>query len=195
MDNVDNWYTLPFSQLPSATLADIACTMGRERAPAPSSSGSNSSDFASPRSLCPPHVVQSIYVSCIYLKLESDVHHLSIELFELFMNRHVKDIGELKVTKNLSPETVVATMRNMKRQVWMRLLTCVLLAAKFQRNSHSKVSQIRGKILWMLKRINSRVSEESLNRSEIRVLKVSRNDSNKRKDDLFIHAFVLYSRP
>lgn len=182
----------PMSQLRPDTLADIVATLGKQRT---TTLVDESSYFASSRSLCPPGVVQSIYSACVYLELDVDVYHLSVELFELFMNRHVKDLSEAKVERNLSPESIVASMGNMKRQVWLRLISCVLIAAKFQRNSPSKVTRMREKALFLLKEINSRIRIKTLDRSEMRVLKVSRNDSNKRKNDLFTHAFVLCFRP
>lgn len=145
--------------------------------------------------ICPPNVIQSIYASCKHLHLGFDVVHLSVELFELFIRRHIKDISEAKIKQNLPDECVLATKRNMKQQTWLRLLTCVLLAAKYQENSHTKIREIRQKMLLLLQRINPRISEKSLNRSEMRVLKVSRNDSYKRIDDLFILTFVHYFRP
>lgn len=177
MDGNDEYFhLLVIPHLSSDCLASIAAET--KKPPRVNTSCTSNYSFApeTPTSTCPPGVIQAIYASCRYLKLGFDVHHLAVELFELFMNRLVKDVAEMKQSRGLSPGTVLATQRKMRGQVWMRLLTCILLAAKYQSN-RVNLSQVREKIVEIVSRIDPVFTTKSLDSCEMRVLRVSRNES------------------
>lgn len=107
-----------------------------------------------------------------YLEISGiQVARIASSLFCGFIRKHVSDVFlEVERSSNVSWQ---GTQHNLKNQIFLRVLTCISIACKYDNRSPS-FTQIRQQILSLLKCLsNPSFTIRSLKKSEIRVLEVS----------------------
>ncbi len=114
--------------------------------------------------------VSFFIITCHHLRLPVDIQYRAIDLFVLFMTKHVTELYvHVQSTRNSNSPIDWETVQNrLSHQVTLRAITCIQLASKM--SLHSEIVGI-DKARSFLVQCGFRYAANSLVQSEIRVLK------------------------
>ena len=125
---------------------------------------------------CPKHVVQLIFDLCVSLQVGLIEKYAAVELFERFVQEHVKSVRKDLYNACRSPEARSQTRGNLQKQAFLRIVSCIIIVHKFHSPCHRLQDRHRlfmDNCLKMIKVVAPKCTHEILIRSEFRVLQVS----------------------
>ena len=116
-----------------------------------------------------PDLIEYIFRLCHRLKLSNDQSLLTIDLAGKFYLHHLQQVEELLFRQTESPNGHEETISKIEREISLRLVTCAKIA-------HKVIGACEGrKFNQFLSDMNPNYSAQTINQSELRVLKVIDN--------------------
>lgn len=120
------------------------------------------------RTRCPTIVVEVMFEICQLMKIKFYVRYLALEIFEQFYFKHIREIREAMVRDE--PIMWNQTKSKMTKQVFLRMLTCIVLAFKTHSSNARENMTLSRQAVQLLDTAGCHYRMVTLRKSEFRVL-------------------------